>query len=126
MFLLPKKIIIHIYEFDPTYKNIYDLLLEEFHLSTPYWIMISSLDVSNNFQVFRMNQKQALEKSNFWNQRYNNILKLNQNLNTQQLDFINNNLIVFNYPAYISDFKKDQPYFRERHYHKIKFNKLYH
>lgn len=124
MFQLPINIIIHIFQFDPTYKNIYDLLLKEFILSTPYWIMKSTLDISNNFHVFRMSQQQAIEKSNFWNKRYNSILKLNQNLSTQQLNFINKNLLVFNYPAYISDFKKEQPYFRDKHYHKIKFNKL--
>lgn len=124
MFQLPKNIIILIFQFDSTYKNIYNNLLKELLLSTPYWIMKSTLDITNNFHVYRMNQKQAIEKSNYWNKRYNGILSLNQKLTQEQLIKINNYPVIFNYPAYIADFKKEQPYFRDKIYHRNKFISL--
>ena len=124
MVQLPKNIIILIFQFDSTYKNIYNILLKELLLSTPYWIMKSTLDITNNFHVYRMNQKQAIEKSNYWNNHYNGILSLNKNLTSEQLSKINTNPIIFNYPSYISDLKKEQPYFRDKIYHRNKFISL--
>ena len=119
MFTLPKSIIIKIFEFDSTYKDIFKIVIDEFKLSTPYWDMHSDLMIELGFRVFRMTYKQALDKSNYWNKRYNHIL-LRRNLTNEQKNNLKKNPIIYNYPKYISDIYSNQPYFRERFYHKKK------
>ena len=123
MFNLPKHIIIKIFEFDPTYKIIYNSVIEEFKNSTPYWEMYSDLMIEQQFHVFRMTYKQALDKSNYWNQRYNYI-SLRKNLTPEERNKLKNNPVIYNYPRYTSDVFPNQPYFRERFYHRKKINYL--
>jgi len=120
MFNLPKQIIIKIFEFDPTYKIIYNSVINDFKLSTPYWEMYSDLMIEQQFHVFRMTYKQALDKSNYWNQRYNYI-SLRKNLTPEERNKLKNNPVIYNYPRYTSDVFPNQPYFRERFYHRKKY-----
>ena len=119
MFNLPKSIVIKIYEFDPTYKIIYNKVIKEFLNSTPYWEMYSNLNIENQFHVFKLTYKQAVERSKFWNRRYNGI-SLCQKLTDLERIKIVNNPIVYNYPRYTSDILPNQPYFREKFYHRKK------
>jgi len=123
MFNLPKQIIIKIFEFDPTYKIIYNSVMDEFKKSTPYWEMYSDLKVENTFYIFRLTYDQAVERSNFWNKRYNHI-SLRKNLTPEERNKLKNNPVTYNHPIYTSDIFPNQPYFRERFYHRKKIKSL--
>ena len=62
MFNLPKQIIVKIFEFDPTYKIIYNSVMDEFKKSTPYWEMYSDLKVENTFYIFRLTYDHNFEQ----------------------------------------------------------------
>jgi hypothetical protein len=119
MINLPKIIWIKIYEYDSTYREIYNKVLDEFIMSTPYWTMKSHLECNNIFKIYRMSQKQAQKNCTFWNKRYNSI-SLCKKITYETRNNIINNPIVYNYPEYVSDVLPNQPYFREKFYHKKK------
>ena len=97
--------------------------MDEFKKSTPYWEMYSDLKVENTFYIFRLTYDQAVERSNFWNKRYNHI-SLRKNLTPEERNKLKNNPVTYNYPRYTSDVFPNQPYFRERFYHRKKINYL--
>lgn len=110
MYSLPKSILVKIYEFDSTYKIIYNKVMDEFVKSTPYWCMASNLRINNkdSFLIYRMTYKQAKEKSEFWNERYNQISLLKNK---------NNNIVAIVaivLPEFISDIYINYPYFRDK------------
>ena len=111
MYNLPKSILIKIYEFDLTYKLIYNKVMSEFIKRTPYWCMASNLRINDNVSKnnYSMTYKQAKNKSEFWNKRYNYISSLGNK---------KNNYIITVLPEYISDIHKEYPYFKYKKYRK--------
>ena len=120
--ILPNYIWAKIYEYDSTYKEKYDELMNELIMSTCYWTTISSLNIEKIFKVYRMSHLEAKKTSSYWNKRYNSISLL-KNLSTQQRIHLTNNPIAYTYPEYVSDVLPNQPYFREKFYNRRKFNK---
>ena len=69
MFKLPMDLQIKIYEFDPTYKEIFSKVLKEFHRIHSLWYLrFYNSDLSSQFSTGKnMTYKQALTLSNYWN-----------------------------------------------------------
>tara|TARA_B000000437_G_scaffold195659_1_gene156222 strand:- start:22 stop:474 length:453 start_codon:yes stop_codon:yes gene_type:complete len=81
MIKLPGDIWRHIYEYDPTFHDIYDTMKKEFFLKTPYWRMKwlnrdmdyhGAIDQQDKFEPhdFRSHYSSIHQLTDYWNETY--------------------------------------------------------
>ena len=78
MYHLPKSIVKHIYEFDPTFHEIYNIALSEFKFKTQFWRLKwlnrnldyhSHIYSQNIYKIgdFQSSHKSIIDLCNYWN-----------------------------------------------------------
>ncbi len=99
MICLPKNIWTYIFLFDPTYRNIFNVVLEELLDVTSMWkLYFHNNHLKDKFQTNRiMTMKQARELSFYWN---NTFL---QNYSNRSYERYYNTKLGFCSPVHISD-----------------------
>jgi hypothetical protein len=103
LFNLPQEIITNIFLFDNSYHKIYQKLLKEFHLKTPYWVY--SIKNNNNEYIistkFNINLNRIVSDkyiSTDWLHYYKYTYPNYYGMNNVEVDII-----------YISDYSNSQP-----------------
>ena len=80
MYHLPKSIVKHIYEFDPTFHGIYNIVLSEFKFKTQFWRLkwlnrnLDHINIytQNIYKIgdFQSSHKCIIDLCNYWNNTF--------------------------------------------------------
>jgi hypothetical protein len=113
MYHLPKSIVKHIYEFDPTFHEIYNIVLNEFKFKTRFWRLKwlnrnldyhSHIYSQNIYKIgdFQSSHKSIIELCYYWNntfyEKYTTPVQNNTNCTEEFItdNFSKCNEVIFN------------------------------